>query len=80
MQFVPKIFLQAIEWALSILPDSPFLFLDTISVDNIIYEYIQYINWFVPVNAIVAVLGAWTSAILVYYIVQVALRWANAIE
>lgn len=80
MSWIPRIFLQAAEWALSILPDSPFIVIDSISINDQIYEYIQYINWFVPVPAIVALLSAWTSAILVYYIVQIVLRWANAIE
>jgi hypothetical protein len=80
MQWIPKIFLQAAEWALSILPNSPFLVIDSINVDDVIYEYIQYINWFFPVTAIISLLSAWCAAILVYYIVQIALRWANAIE
>jgi hypothetical protein len=80
MDWIPKVFLQAAEWALSILPDSPFLVIDSITVESQIYEYIQYINWFVPVPAILALLSAWTAAILVYYIVQIVLRWANAIE
>lgn len=80
MQWVPKVFLQAIEWALSILPDSPFMIIDSINVDADIYEYIQFINWFVPVTAIVSLLSAWCAAILTYYVVQIALRWGRAIQ
>lgn len=80
MQWIPKFFLQAAEWALSILPDSPFLIIDSIQTDAVIYEYIQYINWFVPVSACVSLLAAWCGCILTYYIVQIVLRYVKAIE
>lgn len=80
MQWIPKVFLQAAEWALSVLPNSPFLIIDSIIIDKYMLEYIRYINWFVPMPAIMSLLTAWCSAILVYYIVQIILRWANAIE
>ena len=70
---------QVIEGALSILPDSPFNMLENIS-SNPMGEWLGWVNWFVPVNSFLVILELWVSAILVYYVIQIALRWAKAIE
>lgn len=56
------------------LPDSPFSLLDSSPVG----EYLGYINYFVPIDFMVDTLSAWTAAILVYYCVQILLRWIKA--
>lgn len=57
---------------LSVFPDSPFQkYLQTYSIS----KWIGYINYFVPVSAIVDTLSAWTAAIAVYYIYQIVSRW-----
>jgi hypothetical protein len=68
-----------IEGALSILPDSPFQFLYSYS-NSVIGEWLGWLNWFIPVNSFVSILAAWCSAILVWYVIQIILRWAKAIE
>jgi hypothetical protein len=42
--------------------------------------YMGWINWLVPVDQIVAILTAWGSAILIYYIYVTILRWIKAIQ
>lgn len=79
MQWIPQAFLQAAEWALGILPDSPFLVLDTMDTTEF-YQYFKWLNWFIPVGAILNVLTLWCTAILVYYVVQIVLRWSRAIQ
>lgn len=69
----------AIEAALSILPDSPFKFLTTYS-NSVIGEWLGWINWFLPINTFLAIVQAWLAAILIYYVIQIILRWAKAIE
>lgn len=69
----------AIEGALSILPDSPFQFL--LSYGNSpVGQWLGWLNWFVPIYVFVPILAAWCSCILVYYVIQIILRWAKAIQ
>jgi len=79
MQFITQPFLDLIEWVLSILPNSPFLILDTIDTTEF-YQYIKWMNWFIPMSAIVQVITLWCSAILIYYVYQIVLRWVKAIQ
>lgn len=69
----------AIEGALGILPDSPFQFLQEMS-NSTIYQWLKWLNWFVPINSFVSIFAAWCSAILVWYVIQIILRYAKAIE
>lgn len=62
---------------LSILPDSPFTYLQKYAY---VYKYIQYINWIIPVNFIISTLETWLVAVAIYYIYQLVLRWLKAIE
>lgn len=61
----------------SLLPNSPFNYVVNSSV---ISPYLGYINYFVPVAEILAILEAWCVAIGTYYIIQIVLRWVKAIE
>lgn len=63
-------------WFVNLLPASPFEILD----NSPIGQYLPVINWFVPVQSIVNTLTAWITAIATYYLVQIILRWAKAIE
>ena len=42
--------------------------------------YIDTIAWFVPIDEIVLLLMYWTTAIGVYYVYMVVLRWIKAID
>jgi len=61
----------------SILPDSPFAALS--KVDGV-DEILGIINFFIPINYMISVLQLWLIAVAGYYIWQLALRWAKAIE
>lgn len=58
------------------LPDSPMKILD--------YEplkpYLGLFNYLFPVAEILAFLELWISAIAVYYVYQIVLRWVKAID
>lgn len=69
-------FCNLIIWGLELLPLSPIEY----AGDFIDPQILSYINWFVPVDTIVNILGVWCTAIGLYYLVAVALRWAKAIE
>lgn len=60
----------------SILPNSPF---SSISL-NPIANFLGYMNYFIPVVEIVSILTLWGSAIGIYYIYQIALRWLKVVE
>lgn len=64
---------------INIFPTSPFVVLDELS-NTEIYEWIQMLNWFVPVSSFVAILEAWLSCVAVYYVYQIVLRWIKVIE
>lgn len=68
-----------IEAALSILPDSPFQVLKLYSSSSV-GQWMGYLNWFIPIGTFLVILEAWLSAIAVYYVIQIILRWAKAIE
>lgn len=68
-----------IEGALSILPDSPFIFLKNYS-NSPIGQWLGYVNWFIPVNTFLAIMEIWLVAIATYYVISIILRWAKAIE
>jgi len=59
------------------LPNSPFVF---ITMNSSISRYIGSINYFIPISYMVSVLQVWCVAIAIFYIWQVLLRWAKAIQ
>lgn len=61
---------------LSILPDSPFSSIDV----SFLTPYLAQINWFIPVGRIVAMLAVWTSAVLIYYLYTVIMRFTKLID
>ena len=69
----------AIEGALKLLPTSPFAFLQNYS-NSSIGQWLRWLNWFIPISSFVSILEAWCAAILIYYVIQIILRWAKAIE
>lgn len=61
---------------LSLLPDSPFQ-----SINNgVIGQYLNYINWIIPMDEIIAILQLWVVAIGIFYVYQAIMRWIKAIQ
>ena len=63
----------------NLFPTSPFVILDEMA-NSEFYEWLQMMNWFIPVNSFVAILEAWLSCVAVNYVYQVVLRWVKVIE
>lgn len=62
---------------INILPESPFQsVMDTISKN----ETFSNLEWVIPFSTFLSIGIAWTSAIAVYYVISVGLRWVKAIE
>jgi hypothetical protein len=73
--FIDKIDL-LLSLILSILPDSPFSSIDV----SFLTPYLAQINWFIPVERIVSTLAVWSSAVLIYYLYTVIMRFTNLID
>ncbi|MNM42876.1 hypothetical protein D3C81_537260 [compost metagenome] len=58
------------------LPPSPFTVID----NSPVAEYLPYINYLLPISEVIVILSAWVTAIGIYYIYQIALRWIKAIK
>ena len=59
------------------LPGSPVQWL---AANPTIQKYLGWVNWFIPIQSIVAVYEGWLVCIVIYYVVQVILRWLKIIE
>ncbi|MEG0702231.1 MAG: hypothetical protein RR449_01505 [Christensenella sp.] len=59
------------------LPDSPFTML---AQNDSVSSVIGYLNYFIPVDFMIATLQLWLVAVGIFYIYQAILRWAKAIE
>lgn len=62
---------------IGLLPTSPFQAYLSVSIDS---QYLRWLNWLVPVGQMIAVLQMWLVAIGLWYVYQVILRWAKAIQ
>ena len=61
----------------NILPRSPFSgFIQ--SIGNL--PFLGWLNWFVPVEQLVNIFGAWLAAVALFYLYQIVLRWVKVIQ
>lgn len=63
--------------ALALLPSSPFLQFMQISEEQ---TWLKWLNWVIPISSFVAILQAWLVCVASFYIYQLILRWARAIQ
>jgi len=62
---------------LTLLPNDPFKsFIDNMAIS----PYLGYINWIIPVGSILTIATAWVTAIGVFYVYQLVLRWAKVVS
>lgn len=62
---------------LFLLPTSPFA---DIQIPAEVKRILGYVNYFIPIRAMLIIGGSWLSAIGIYYIYQVMLRKVKAIK
>lgn len=65
------------EGILKLLPTSPIVYLTR---NETISKYMSYVNWFIPIYLWISMLETWLVAVMVYYLVQVVLRWIKVVE
>lgn len=68
--------INALTWVIELLPDSPFQAISNSEVN----EFLGTLNWFIPMDLIVAELELWLTAVVIFYMYQIVLRWVRAIE
>ena len=60
-----------------LLPNSPFA---DYEIPSEVVKLLGYVNYFVPVGAMITIGTAWLTAIATYYLYQTILRWAQTIK
>lgn len=76
MDYVTSIWNQFAEYLGNVLPYSPFKpFLD--EMENL--PALGFLNWLIPVQDILRVMGAWLGAVAIFYLFSVVLRWLHVI-
>ena len=66
-----------VEALIDFLPTSPIVFLETVPE---VKKYLGFLNWFIPIYTMIAMVEAWLVFIGIYYIVVVILRWLKIVE
>ena len=59
------------------LPDSPFA---DVEIPAEVKKILGYVNYFIPIRAMLVIAGSWLSAIGIYYLYQTILRKVHAIK
>lgn len=62
-----------------LLPDSPFIYLESTAIPKEISDILPLLNWLFGVSTLVYILTMWLGAIIIFYIYQAILRWVKAI-
>ncbi|MCH5194325.1 MAG: hypothetical protein J1F11_10210 [Oscillospiraceae bacterium] len=75
--FIKDGFSSFVEKLIDVLPKSPITY---ISANPDIRKILGYVNYFIPIYSFISILEVWLVAILIYYVVQVILRWLKVIE
>lgn len=70
----------ALNLVLSLLPNSPFKGIISWANGLGIKEYLGYLAWLIPIKMILQISVLWVSAIAIYYIYSVIMRWIKMIE
>ena len=60
-----------------LLPDSPFA---DVEIPAEVVSLMGYVNYFVPIAAMLAIGASWLVAIGTYYLYQTILRWTQTIK
>lgn len=66
-----------LNFVLTVLPLSPFK--DVINNMESL-PYLGYLNWFIPVNRFIQIGTIWLTAVGLFYLYSIILRWIKAIE
>lgn len=74
---ITEILNEIINFVVLLLPDSPFA---NIEISPEVVKILGYVNYFVPVGAMLGIGTSWLTAIGIYYLYQTILRWAKTVK
>ena len=64
------------DFLVNVLPVSPFRgYIDNISE----LPYLPWLNWFLPIRAILIIFTSWLSAVALFYLYSIIMRWVKVI-
>lgn len=76
LEWIQELLVKFGNMILSVLPHSPvqkFL----ASFEDL--PYLSWLNWFIPVSSILIVIEAWLTAIALFYVYSIIMRWIKLI-
>lgn len=77
LEYINELLDALMEEVVSVLPKSPFYdFFQSVTY----IPYLEYINWILPISTFVKIGMSWLTAIALYYLVMIILRWIKVIE
>lgn len=62
---------------LAMLPTCPFQSVINFTLNN---QVLKAINFFIPVSEMISITELWLSAILVFYVISMLLRWLKVVQ
>lgn len=65
---------------INLLPESPFVMLDDMLLNEYWGDLLGFVNWFIPFGTFISITETWLTGVAVYYVYQIALRWVKVIE
>lgn len=65
---------------INLLPESPFVMLDDMLLNDYWGDLLGFVNWFIPFGTFISITETWLTGVAVYYVYQIALRWVKVIE
>lgn len=78
LQWFSDLFDQFGEWLLTVLPTSPFQgFIGNFT--NTFSPYLSALNWFIPIGDFLIIFEVWLSAVALYYLYSIIMRWVKMI-
>ncbi|MBP1559722.1 MAG: hypothetical protein J6C96_00540 [Oscillospiraceae bacterium] len=74
---IKDVFANAADSVIAALPKSPIVYIASNSEAK---KIMGYVNFFIPIYTYISLVEAWLTAIVVYYVVSVILRWLKVVE
>ncbi len=74
---VNDVFNELFQIVIILLPTSPF---QSIKIDPIFIDFLGYMNYYIPMKNLLAIMIEWLSCIVIYYTYQLCLRHIKAVS
>lgn len=72
-----KLVSSVLEWVINLLPDSTLSAMT--SLPEGVSQYLGWLNWFLPIAEIIVMLAGWVSALLLYFLIAIVMKWVKIV-